>query len=107
MADTPDIENSENPAASDPAKRNPFGGKRYEGPRAPYMTPIERHKAKPTSWKKAIASHCYSCEGEDADPGWRWRIGNCLIEDCALYSFRPYQKLHGTPMPKALQPEEG
>ena len=77
---------------------------------AAYQDPYERLAAKPSPMK-AIAAKCWDCQGRDHDPGVKWRIGNCecWLEDppegfvnCALYHFRPYKHLFGTPMPKAL-----
>ena len=68
------------------------------------MTPLERLRAHPTSPSKAIAAKCWQCQGEDGDPGVRWRIGNCEVgEDCALYGLRPYRNLQGTPKPAGLR----
>jgi hypothetical protein len=64
--------------------------------------PLEKLADKPQSLRRAIDAKCYQCEGEDADPAVKWRIGNCLCDDCALYMVRPYQRLKGTPTPKSL-----
>ena len=49
---------------------------------------------------------CYHCQGEDADPGWQWRIGNCEVTICPLMGHRPYQKLKDTPVPWRLRTQE-
>lgn len=64
--------------------------------------PLERLAETPTSLRRAITAKCYQCEGEDADPGVRWRIGNCEIADCALHGLRPYQDQTEIPIPKVL-----
>lgn len=64
--------------------------------------PAERALHNPTNKRLAIAAKCWDCEGRDADPHVRWRIGNCTITDCPLHSHRPHQSLHNTPTPAAL-----
>lgn len=66
------------------------------------MTPIEKLSRKPDSLRMAINAKCFDCEGQDADPGWRWRIGNCQITDCPLWNVRPYQRTAGRPCPTSL-----
>mgnify|MGYP003380683406 CR=1 FL=1 len=61
--------------------------------------PIERAQRNPTNKRLAIAAMCWDCQGRDADPHSRWRIGNCTSPDCPLYSHRPSQNLHNTPIP--------
>ncbi len=58
-------------------------------------TPYERAAENPKSRRLAIHAQCFSCEGEDSDPGWKARIGSCTIPTCPLYSFRPYQQHAG------------
>ena len=68
-----------------------------------YPTPLERLRQRPSP-KRAIAAKCWDCQGQDYDPGVKWRIGNCEVgESCPLYGFRPYQSLCGTPTPNALK----
>ena len=67
------------------------------------LNPIEKAKLNPTSLRRAINAKCWDCEGGDADPHARWRIGNCDIEDCPLLPVRPYQNKEGTPEPKSLR----
>ena len=79
---------------------------RAEGKKRRVLTPTERSERAPGSLKLAIASMCYHCQGEDADPGWQWRIGNCEVTICPLMGHRPYQKLEGAPMPWRLRTQE-
>jgi hypothetical protein len=65
--------------------------------------PLEKLAEKPDSLRRAINARCYQCESEDADPGVKWRIGNCRATGCALWSVRPFQRQHGRPAPKALR----
>jgi hypothetical protein len=67
--------------------------------------PIERTKRNPKSLRAAINAKCWDCQGRDADPSPRWRIGNCEIPDCPLYNVRPYQNRFDHPMPKNLAPQ--
>lgn len=55
--------------------------------------PIERAERNPTNKRLAIAAKCWDCQGRDADPHSRWRIGNCTAPDCPLYPHRPSQNL--------------
>lgn len=64
--------------------------------------PIERAQHNPTNQRLAIAAYCWECQGRDADPHSRWRIGNCTAPECPLYPHRPNRKLFGTPMPATL-----
>ena len=66
--------------------------------------PIERAKRNPKSLRLAINANCWDCQGRDADPAPRWRIGNCEIPHCPLYPVRPYQSRYGTPMPDYMRP---
>ena len=75
---------------------------REQGIKCEILNPVERAQKDPKSLRKAVSAKCYQCEGEDADPHVRWRIGNCLVPDCALYAQRPYQHLWGTDIPKSL-----
>ena len=64
-------------------------------------TPLERLAETPTRGN-AIKAMCYDCQGRDADPAVKWRIGNCTCVECPLYQFRPHQRLKGKPIPAAL-----
>ncbi len=68
---------------------------------SPILDPIAKAAANPQSRALAIAAKCYDCQGGDADPGWRWRIGNCTAR-CPLVPVRPHQHLAGTPAPAAI-----
>lgn len=84
------------------AARARVAQRRAEGKPA-HLSPLERLAERPST-HRAIAAKCWDCQGRDADPGVKWRIGNCEVgEDCPLYAFRPHRKLLGTPMPKAMQ----
>jgi hypothetical protein len=65
--------------------------------------PLEKLAEMPLSLRRAVTAKCFQCEGEDADPGIKWRIGNCEISDCALHAVRPFQSTLGAPMPTALK----
>ena len=67
-----------------------------------HKTPIEKAKEDPRSLRKAITAKCWDCEG-DEDPAVKWRIGNCLVPECPLYPVRPFQNLHGKPVPRSLE----
>jgi len=75
--------------------------KAYHNPEAKpeRLDPIQKSKKNPGSRQLAIRAYCYSCSGENSDPHWRWRIGNCEIPECPLWRFRPYQKLWETKSP--------
>lgn len=77
--------------------------RRAAGETVERLNPIEKAQADPKSKTKAIAGKCWDCQGGDADPGPRWRIGNCNIPHCSLYPVRPYQSQHGKPAPLALR----
>jgi|GEM_PF-2434240 len=66
-------------------------------------SPIEKAGANPNSLRLAVNAMCFQCEGCDADPCVQWRIGNCNITDCPLYSVRPYRYMRGRPVPASLK----
>ncbi len=69
-----------------------------------FLDPIQKVKKNPKSLRAAINGKCYECEGEDADPAFRWRIGNCAVGiGCPLYGLRPYQNQLGKPTPRSLR----
>ena len=73
-------------------------------PSGPILTPVEKLARKPDSRALAIAAKCWDCQGRGADPGVKWRIGNCEVgAACPLYAVRPYRRLLGAEMPKSLQ----
>jgi hypothetical protein len=57
------------------------------------LTPLEKLQAHPTSLRAAINARCFQCEGCDADPKVRYRIGTCTVTSCALWGVRPYQHI--------------
>lgn len=59
------------------------------------LNPREKAKANPKSLKLAIRAHCWECCGGDAKGNnVRQRVHECdLIEKCALWPHRPWQKL--------------
>ena len=61
--------------------------------------PIVRAKKNPNSRALAMKAMCFSCQGGTSerlpDSGWRWAIGNCLVLDCPLHSWRPFQEKMG------------
>jgi hypothetical protein len=70
--------------------------------------PIQQALRQPKSLRLAIKAKCYDCEGQNADPEWAWRIGNCIIPDCPLYLVRPfragtYRATEGDPIPEQLR----
>lgn len=73
------------------------------GKAGPRMNPMEKAEKNPKSRALAIAAKCYDCQGQDQDPGVRWRIGNCVGTGCPLEPVRPYQHLLGSPEPAALK----
>ena len=56
------------------------------------LTPRERLERNPRSLRASINVVCWDCEGGDADPGVRKRIGSCTIKSCGNWPNRPYQK---------------
>ena len=60
------------------------------------FNPMEKAEQNPKSLRLAINAKCYVCGGEDADPGWRGRIKDCIIPDCPLYPLRPFQTKDNT-----------
>lgn len=66
------------------------------------LDPLEKAKRNPNSRKLAINAKCYECQGCNADPAVKWRIGNCEVEGCPLHPFRPYQNMLGRAMPVLL-----
>lgn len=68
--------------------------KRASGWKPEILDPVEKAKRNPGSLKLAIRAHCYLCEGGDSDPGVRYRVGTCALEDkCPLWRHRPWQRL--------------
>lgn len=79
----------------------------------PAMSPAEKAAAFPTSAKLAIAAYCYhDCQGEVANNAHTTKLAirDCRIQDCNLWSNRPWQTNtfgHIKPKPAdAEQPEQ-
>ena len=64
--------------------------------------PDDKHNKNPKSLRLAINGMCWQCQGEDADPCVKWRIGNCEITGCCLWTVRPYKHMHGSETPANL-----
>ena len=63
------------------------------GEKVTHLDPVERAKKKPTSLRLAVNGKCWDCQGGDADPLPRQRIGQCDASvRCPLWPVRPYQK---------------
>jgi hypothetical protein len=62
------------------------------GPSQPVEAILARAYANPRSRTLAVKAKCYDCEGGDADPNVKMRIGTCGITTCPLWAVRPYQK---------------
>ena len=86
------------------AARAAAAAKRAAGEKIERKTPLQKLADSPLSLRAAVNAKCYQCEGEDADPGVRWRIGNCACASCALHAVRPYQRLAKTSAPASLTP---
>ncbi len=89
--------------------RRAIAERRAAGETIRHLTPAQKSIQKPKSRTLAITANCYMCQRWSADPGVRWRIGNCAIgplkEDesgCTLFGLRPYQRLLGRPVPALL-----
>lgn len=55
-------------------------------------TLTEKAAANPRSLRLAISAKCFTCVGEDQDPGFRDRIRTCSVTRCPLHGLRPYQR---------------
>ena len=60
------------------------------------IDPIEKLSRHPTSLRRAIDAKCFDCEGRNADPNVKKRIGTCPITSCPLWNVRPYQRYANT-----------
>lgn len=60
-----------------------------------HRTPVEQAQANPNSLKAAIKAFCWTCVGEDADPGAKFRVRDCTVTRCALHPHRPWQNVKG------------
>lgn len=77
--------------------------KRERGEFVGTRTPLERLWDNPKSYRLAVLAKCYDCQGQNADPCWQWRVGNCSITGCGLHAVRPHQRYAGKPVPPALR----
>ena len=60
------------------------------------LGPVESAKANPGSLKKAIKANCWVCCSAGADPGTRFAVRDCTLEDvCPLWPHRPWQHIKG------------
>lgn len=60
------------------------------------LNPVEAAKASPGSLKKAIKAMCWVCCGAGADPGVKFHVRDCGLEDkCPLWPHRPWQTIKG------------
>ena len=77
--------------------------RKAEGLPEPERTdPLEKARRHPESLRLAINAKCFDCVGQDADPCWQWRVGNCASRLCPLRPVRPYQDMEGRPIPTSL-----
>jgi hypothetical protein len=67
------------------------------------MSAMARAAANPGKLRFAVNGKCHECQGNDSDPCPAWRIGNCDIEDCCLWSVRPHQGMAGRAVPSTLK----
>ena len=72
------------------------------GVSGPRRTPLEKLADSPSSLRFAVTAKCYECVGQDSDPCWQWRVGNCGVTLCPLYAVRPHQGQVGRPTPASL-----
>ena len=73
-----------------------MAAKRAEGWKPVYLNPVDAAKANPGSMKAAIKAFCWTCVGQDADPGAKFRVRDCDVgPKCPLYDHRPWQKVKG------------
>lgn len=61
-----------------------------------HRNPVEQSQANPGSLKAAIKAFCWTCVGQDADPGAKFRVRDCDVgPKCPLFLHRPWQKVKG------------
>lgn len=78
------------------------GDKRAAAGLPRHKSPMEKAEEAPGSLRAAVNAMCYDCQGQGADPSYHWRIGNCEVTGCPLWSHRPYKAQHGKPVPANL-----
>lgn len=67
---------------------------RAAGTAAKKRTISERHAAKPTNLRLAIAAFCVGCMGGEDAPGVREQVRGCSSPKCPLFRHRPYRHPH-------------
>jgi len=72
------------------------------GVAGPRRNPIEKLSDNPTSLRAAVTAMCFDCVGQDADPAWQWRVGNCECSTCPLHAVRPHQNQVGRRAPAVV-----
>jgi hypothetical protein len=55
------------------------------------MSPLDRAKAMPSSYAKAVRAKCWDCVGRGADPDWKGAVRECQITSCGLWHLRAYR----------------
>ena len=65
---------------------------REQGIKIELLGPYEKHLRDPKSLRKAITAKCWDCVGADADPNPRGQIRDCIMDDCPLWTVRPWQR---------------
>jgi len=71
--------------------------------RGAVTSPMDKVRANPKSIRASVNAKCYDCQGQDADPSWQWRVGNCTATDCPLYGVRQHQRMLNRPIPAGLR----
>lgn len=75
-----------------PAQAPEDGSAQRISPTGHMTTPAEALARNPRSLRLAINAKCWDCQGGDADPAPRKRIGTCGCTTCPLHAVRPYQR---------------
>lgn len=66
--------------------------RREQGIKTERFDPIQKAASNPKSLRLAISAKCWDCQGAEADPDIRGRIGSCPVTKCPLHPVRPYQR---------------
>ena len=77
--------------------------RKVDGIKIEQRNPLQKLDDNPKSLRRAVNAKCFDCEGQDADPCWKWRVGNCTCPSCPLFSVRPYQNMEGREMPPSVR----